>query len=217
MKADNMLGKIKELLNIEAQVEKVELEQATLENGTVIESENFEAGSEVFIVTEDEKVALPIGEYTLEDGEKLIVKEEGIIASIGAEEEKEEEPKEVAAEENLNTDNMENKEVVQEVQDVQEVQENLEEEKKEEMQYATKEELASLQDEIKEIKGMIEKMGKKEEEMSAEDKPIEEKEELSAVEKVKHNPEEEVKTEPVFMSRRGETTFDRVMRRINNI
>ncbi|QDP56397.1 MAG: hypothetical protein GOVbin150_39 [Prokaryotic dsDNA virus sp.] len=209
MKADNMLGKIKELLSIDTETKEVKLEQATLENGTVIESENFEAGSEVFIVTEDEKVPLPVGEYTLEDGEKLIVKEEGIIASIGAE--KEEEPKEEASEENLNTDNMENKEVVQEVQ------ENLEEEKKEEMQYATKEELASLQDEIKEIKGMIEKMGKKEEEMSAEDKPIEEKEELSAVEKVKHNPEEEVKTEPVFMSRRGETTFDRVMRRINNI
>ena len=213
MKADNMLGKIKELLSIDTETKEVKLEQATLENGTVIESENFEAGSEVFIVTEDEKVALPVGEYTLEDGEKLIVKEEGIIASIGEEKEEEpkEEPKEEASEENLNTDNMENKEVVQEVQ------ENLEEEKKEEMQYATKEELASLQDEIKEIKGMIEKMGKKEEEMSAEDKPIEEKEELSAVEKVKHNPEEEVKTEPVFMSRRGETTFDRVMRRINNI
>ena len=209
MKADNMLGKIKELLSIDTETKEVKLEQATLENGTVIESENFEAGSEVFIVTEDEKVPLPVGEYTLEDGEKLIVKEEGIIASIGAE--KEEEPKEEASEENLNTDNMANKEVVQEVQ------ENLEEEKKEEMQYATKEELASLQDEIKEIKGMIEKMGNKEEEMSAEDKPIEEKEELSAVEKVKHNPEEEVKTEPVFMSRRGETTFDRVMRRINNI
>lgn len=210
MKADNMLRKIKELLNIEAQVEKVELEQATLENGTVIESENFEVGSEVFIVTEDEKVALPVGKYTLEDGEKLIIKEEGIIASIG--EEKEEEPKEEASEENLNTDNMDNKEVVQEVQ------ENLEEDKKEEMQYATKEELASLKKDIEEIKGMIDKMGKhKEEEMSAEDKPIEEKEELSAVEKVKHNPEKEVKTEPVFMSRRGETTFDRVMRRINNI
>mgnify|MGYP001273650902 CR=1 FL=1 len=204
-----MLGKIKELLNIEAKVEEVKLEQATLENGTVIESENFEAGSEVFIVTEDEKVALPVGEYTLEDGERLIIKEEGIIASIG---EKEEEPKEEASEENLNTDNMENKEVVQEVQ------ENLEEDKKEEMQYATKEELASLKKDIEEIKGMIDKMGKhKEEEMSAEDKPIEEKEELSAVEKVKHNPEEEVKTEPVFMSRRSETTFDRVMRRINNI
>lgn len=204
-----MLKKIKELLSIDTQ--EVKLEQATLENGTVIESENFEAGSEVFIVTEDEKVPLPVGEYTLEDGEKLIVKEEGIIASIGAEEEKEEEPKEEASEENLNTDNMANKEVVQEVQ------ENLEEEKKEEMQYATKEELASLQDEIKEIKGMIEKMGKKDKEMSAEDTPTEEKEELSAVEKVKHNPEEEVKTEAVFMSRRNETTFDRVMRRINNI
>ena len=213
MKADNMLGKIKELLSIDTETKEVKLEQATLENGTVIESENFEAGSEVFIVTEDEKVPLPVGEYTLEDGEKLIVKEEGIIASIGEEKEEEpkEEPKEEASEENLNTDNMDNKEVVQEVQ------ENLEDEKKEEMQYATKEELASLQDEIKEIKGMIEKMGKKEEEMSAEDTPTEEKEELSAVEKVKHNPEEEVKTEPVFMSRRGETTFDRVMRRINNI
>jgi len=209
-----MLGKIKELLSIDTETKEVKLEQATLENGTVIESENFEAGSEVFIVTQDEleqKIPLPVGDYTLEDGEKLIVKEEGIIASIGAEEEKEEEPKEEASEENLNTDNMDNKEVVQEVQ------ENLEEDKKEEMQYATKEELASLQDEIKEIKGMIEKMGKKEEEMSAENTPIEEKEELSAVEKVKHNPEEEVKTEPVFMSRRGETTFDRVMRRINNI
>ncbi|BAQ92944.1 hypothetical protein [uncultured Mediterranean phage uvMED] len=202
-----MLGKIKELLSIDTETKEVKLEQATLENGTVIES-NFGIGDEVFIVTEDEKVPLPVGEYTMEDGERLIVKEEGIIASIG--EPKEEEPKEEASEENLNTDNMANKEVVQEVQ------ENLEEEKKEEMQYATKEELTSLQDEIKEIKGMIEKMGEKEE-MSAEDKPIEEKEELSAVEKVKHNPEEEVKTEPVFMSRRGETTFDRVMRRINNI
>ena len=64
---------------------------------------------------------------------------------------------------------------------------------------------------------MIEKLGENKEEMSAEEKPIEEKEELSAVEKIKHNPEEEVKSEPVFMSRRGETTFDRVMKRINNI
>ena len=105
---------------------------------------------------------------------------------------------------------------MEKAENVQEVQENLEEDKKEDMQYATKEELASLKDEIKEIKGMIEKMGEKEE-MSAEDKPIEEKEKLSAVEKIKHNPEEEVKTESVFMSRKGETTFDRVMRRINNI
>jgi len=208
MKADNMLKKIKELLSIDTQ--EVKLEQATLENGTVIESENFEVGGEVFIVTEDEKVPMPSGVYTLEDGEKLIVKEEGIIASIG--EEKEEEPKEEASEENLNTDNMENKEVVQEVQ------ENLEEDKKEEMQYATKEELASLQDEIKEIKGMIEKMGEKEE-MSAEEKPIEEKEELSAVEKIKHNPEKVDEKKNVFLygQRKPSTTRDRVLSKIANI
>ena len=62
-----MLNKVKELVGVEAS-EEVKLAQATLENGTVIESEEFAAGSEVFIVTEYEKVALPIGEYTLEDG-----------------------------------------------------------------------------------------------------------------------------------------------------
>ena len=88
-----MLDKIKEILNITSETEEIQLAQATLENGTVVESDNFEKGEEIFIVTEDEKVAMPVGDYTLEDGEKLIVKEEGIIASIGAEE-KEEEPKE---------------------------------------------------------------------------------------------------------------------------
>lgn len=210
MKANDMLDKIKEILNITSETKEIQLAQATLENGTVVESDNFETGEEIFIVTEDEKVAMPVGDYTLEDGEKLIVKEEGIIASVGVEE-KEEEPKEEASEQNLNTDNN-----MEKAENVQEVQENLEEDKKEDMQYATKEELASLKDEIKEIKGMIEKMGEKEE-MSAEDKPIKEKEKLSVVEKIKHNPEEEVKTESVFMSRKGETTFDRVMRRINNI
>ena len=47
-----MLNKVKELVGVEASQE-VKLAQATLENGTVIESEEFAAGSEVFIVTED--------------------------------------------------------------------------------------------------------------------------------------------------------------------
>ena len=95
-----MLNKVKEVLGVELteETQEVKLAQATLENGTVIESENFAAGSEVFIVTEDEKVALPVGEYTLEDGEMLKVEEEGVIASIG----KAEEPAEEASkEENL--------------------------------------------------------------------------------------------------------------------
>ena len=100
MKATEMLHQVKDLLGIETQVEevkeetqeqtqleetvetKVELAKATLENGTVIEAESFEAGKEVFIITEEENVALPVGEYTLDDGKILKVEEEGIIASI---------------------------------------------------------------------------------------------------------------------------------------
>jgi hypothetical protein len=60
----------------------VKLEQQTLENGTIIEAETFAAGSPVFIVTEDQKLPLPIGEYILADGSVLEVTEEGIIGEI---------------------------------------------------------------------------------------------------------------------------------------
>ncbi len=105
MKSTEILNKIKTFLgednveqveetvleeNVEAQEEvKVELAQAKLENGTVLEAEAFEAGNEIFIVTEDEKVAVPKGEYQMEDGRILVVEEEGIIADIKAAEEKE--------------------------------------------------------------------------------------------------------------------------------
>ena len=72
-----MLNDIKTLLNIE-----VKLEEMKLENGTVITTESLEKGNEVFIVTDDEKVAMPVGEYILEDGKLLIVEEEGIIADV---------------------------------------------------------------------------------------------------------------------------------------
>jgi len=79
LKPSEMLDRIGALLSNES----VKLEQMTLDNGTVIEAEMFEAGQSVFIVTEDEQVALPIGEYTLEDGRVITVEEEGIIAAIG--------------------------------------------------------------------------------------------------------------------------------------
>ena len=71
--------------------EKVELAQAKLDNGTVLEAEAFEAGNEIFIVTEDERVAVPVGEYQMEDGQMLVVSEEGIIGEIKSAEESEEE------------------------------------------------------------------------------------------------------------------------------
>jgi phosphoglycolate phosphatase-like HAD superfamily hydrolase len=50
--------------------EQGELATMKLMDGvTVLEADAFEAGMEVFIVTEDEqRVALPVGEYELEDG-----------------------------------------------------------------------------------------------------------------------------------------------------
>lgn len=199
MKATEILSKAKQLLSIEAEVEEVKLAQATLENGTVIEAESMAAGQEVFIVTEDEKVALPVGEYALEDGTALVVEEEGIIASIGADEEAPAE--EVEAEE-----------------------EQLEEEK-EEMGYATKEELAEVKDMIEEIKAMIKDKEEMSEEKSVDeivDDIVEEvKEELSAVEevqKVTHNPEAETKKAfNLYAQKQPASTMDRVLQRISNI
>lgn len=194
MKATEVLKKAKELLSIET--EEVKLAQATLENGTVIEAESFAKGNEVFIVTEDEKVALPVGEYSLESGEVLLVKEEGVIDSIGAKAE-EEKP----SEEDLSTET------------------ELEEEK-EEMKYATKEELSEVKKMVEEIKALIEhdkeKMSSEvvEEEVKEE---VEVKEKLSAIPKVKHNPEEETKKEVfLFGKNRVPSTLDRVFSKISN-
>lgn len=187
MKAQEVLKKAKELLSIDTEVEKVEMAQATLENGTVIEAESMAEGQEVFIVTEDEKVALPVGDYTLEDGTILKVEEEGIIASIGEAEAETEEPAE----------------------------EELAEE--EEMGYATKAELAEVKSMIEEIKAMIgekEEMSSEEVEAPAE---VEEKvEELSAVEKINHNPEAETERQVnLFANKAPQTTMDRVLRQVS--
>ena len=150
-----MLNEIKTLLNIE-----VKLEEQKLENGTVVSAEAFEKGKEIFIVTDDEKVAMPVGEYILEDGRLVVVEEEGIIADV----------REVSDEVPVK------EEEVEETEDLEEV--------KEEMSYATKEEVAEVKTMVEEIKAMLEPK----EEMSEEVKE-EVKEELSAVKPIKHNPE----------------------------
>jgi len=97
-----MIEKIKNVLSLN---EEVKLEQIKLENGTVIEAESFEEGKEVFIVTDDEKVAMPVGEYILEDSKLLVIEEEGLIADVrevsdeAPSEESEEEMEEELAEE----------------------------------------------------------------------------------------------------------------------
>ena len=73
----NVINEIKTLLGME-----IKLAQMKLDNGTVLEAEMFEAGQPVFIINEEDRIALPIGEYILEDGMILVVSEEGIIAEI---------------------------------------------------------------------------------------------------------------------------------------
>ena len=67
--------------------EHLKFEEATLEDGTIISADSFDIGNEVFIVVEDERQPMPVGEYVFADGTLLVVEEEGIIARIGIPEE----------------------------------------------------------------------------------------------------------------------------------
>ena len=208
MKANDILNKIKNIVGVELS-ETVELAEITLENGTILVSEEFTKGNAVFIKGEDGEIALPVGEYSLEDGRVLFVVEEGIIDSIRESAETEEkEAEEELSEETVAEESAEETE--------------LEEEEKEEMQYVTREEFALA---LEEIKSMIEKMGNKEkEDMSEQKEEIKEetKEEVNLSEEktapVKHNPEAEVDNKINFKiaGSRTTTTMDRVYSKIFN-
>ena len=107
------LNKIKVLLGMEQEVTKEELSEATeqmkfeditLEDGTIVSADSLEVGAAVFIMVEEEKQPLPVGEYALADGSLLVVAEEGIIAEIKAAEEEVKE-EEAPAEEMQEADN----------------------------------------------------------------------------------------------------------------
>jgi len=201
MNTNDMISKIKEVVGLS---EEVKLEQQTLENGAILEAESFEAGQEVFIVSEDEKIAVPVGEYQMEDGRILVVAEEGLIAEIKAEEEEAEE-------------------------EVEEVEAKDEEEE----MYATKRELAEVKEMIEEIKAMLEPkedlsaddLGNlmteelaKHEKTELSEVPEEVQEELNqpAAEPIKANPEVQTKQNFKFANKRKLSTLDRVMNKIIN-
>lgn len=191
MKATEMLNKIKTYLGEEAtdivDQEKVELATAKLDNGTVLEAEAFEAGQEVFIVTEDEKVALPVGDYTLEDGKMLVVAEEGIISEI---KDLDEEEEVVEQEEDLGY--VTKQELAEVVSMIEEIKSMIE--KKEDM---SEEAEVELSEELpKEVK----------EELSE-----------PAAEPIAHNPEQKNNNIGVkFAQNRKPSTLDKVLSKINN-
>jgi len=201
MKAQSILNQIKEIVGVKLSEDTaVKLEEVKLDNGTVIVAEKFESGASVFIKSEEEEIALPIGKYSLEDGRELVVKEEGLIESIGEAKEEVEEK----VEEEVEASSEETSEESTEETELEE----------EEMQYVTKEEFNKAMDEIK---AMIDKSSKEE---MQEETVAENKEELSAepTEPLVHNPEAEEKQKFEFhiSSKSEETAMDRIYARINN-
>lgn len=73
----SVINEIKTLLGM-----SVKLAQMQLENGTVLEADSFEMDMPVFIVNGEDRIPVPVGEYTMTDGMILKVEVEGIIASV---------------------------------------------------------------------------------------------------------------------------------------
>lgn len=190
---NNVINQIKSLLGME-----VKLEQMKLADGvTILEADAFEAGMEVFIVTEDEqKIPLPVGEYEMENGFMLVVEEEGIIASYmeapATEEEAPMEQPEAEVPVEAEAATPQAKKTVESI-----VKETF---------FA---EIEALKQENIELKSQLEKL--------SEVKPEEEKVELEEVTPIAFNPEvESTKVDFKYGQNRPMSTLDRVMSKINS-
>ena len=194
-----LLNKARVLLGLE-----VKLEQMKLHNGAILEAEVFEAGAEVFVVADDERVAVPVGEYEAE-GKTIIVSEEGIIGEVKEASAEEEAPAETEAEEveeeELSTETASPKKIVKSIS--------------EEMFFS---EIEKLRTEINELK--LSKTEVVAEEVVELSEVKEDKVELSAeeVEGITHTPENlSNKKELNLYSQKGNknTTRNRIFNKLN--
>ena len=206
-----MINQIKTLLNIE-----VKLEEMKLENGTIVSAESFEKDKEIFIVTDDEKVAMPVGEYLLEDGRLVVVSEEGMIADV----------REVSDEVPSKEDE-EGEEITSDLAEEDEEEKKLEDKEEDYAEVGDWEgmekRIQNLEDAIADLKG--DKESKMEEEVEEEmsiEKPLKSrtvKEEFSeaASKPIKHNPEGESKTKKRIEFAKGKfnaTAIERVLNKL---
>ena len=182
MNSKETLNKVKTLLGLE-----VQLEERKLENGTRFEADSFEAGKEIFIVTdEDERIAVPQGEYLLDDGFMVIIEEDGIISEVkeAVEEEVEEVVEAPVVEEVEATE--------EEVMDMSKMEERMK----------------HLEDAMEELKAKYEDK----EDLSSEETEVE----LSAdVKPIKHNPESKGEIEMnLYAQNKPMSTQDRVFAKL---
>ncbi len=196
MKATEMLSQIKTLLRA-----RIGLAQMTLEDGeTVIEADALEAGQAVFIVSDDERIALPVGEYTTADGQIVVVAEEGTIAEV---------------KDAMEVEKMENDED-------EEKKEELEEVVVEDVPEVAAEEVAAIVEAvvevvapvIEEVKEQVEELYKKFEDQ--EDKKEKMSSQKPARKPMKHNPEakQTVKQNLYSQGANFNTTKDRVFSKL---
>ena len=189
---NSLINQIKTLLGMEVKLETMKLSDGV----TVLEADMFEAGNEVFVVTEDEqKIALPVGEYELEDGRILIVVEEGVISEIKEKEVEEEE--------------------------VEEEEAPIEEEakKEQEMETAKAAPKKIVESMIKEsFFSEIEALKNENIALKAELSMLKEAKEveLSEIKPISFNPENENKSESIKLSsKRARTTMDSILEKLN--
>ena len=198
-KASTTLKAIKTALGMDVKLATMKLEDGV----TVIEAEVFEEGNTVNILTEDEqRIALPEGEYVLEDGMVLKVEEEGIIASVSEMEVKEEEKveEEVVVEDEVAASNKPSQTVATPKKVVEAVTKE---------SYFTKEEVSQLiESKLAELKLELSKEEVKEEvDLSSEE---------MAVKPISHNPESSKPFVNVkYAQNRTKSTLDRVMNKLS--
>jgi len=198
----NVINQIKELLGMEVKLATMKLSDGI----TVLEAEMFEAGAEVFIVATDQKIALPVGEYELEDGRMLIVTQEGIISEIkDAQMAQEEAP-------------MEQPEVEVEVEAEAEAPKDI----KKTVESIVKEtffsEMEALKIENEELKAKLEMFSKVEPiaEVVTEETTEENKVELEEVSPITFNPENVNKSETFkYATKRTRSTMDAILEKLN--
>lgn len=161
---DKIASKVGVMLTGEESKKEVKLEKAVLKDGTPVEIE----GKAIFVLTEDgERLPAPVANHELENGDVVVVEEEGVVKEIIKADSE-------AEEEDLKEDKMEfaSKEDMQNLKkEMDELRGMIEGKDKEEM---SKEDLAKAEPVKEEIK---------KEELSAEE----------PVKKVTHSPEKEVK------------------------
>lgn len=199
MNEKSILNKVRTLLGLEVKLETMKLTDGV----SMLEAESFEAGQPVFILTEDEqRIALPIGEYELEDGRVLVVIEEGVIAEIKEVKEEEEmpeapaqEPAEVEEEVEASTEAPQAKKIVESI-----------------VKESFFSEMEALKKENEELKA---KLSAQTTEVAEEVAPVELSEEPKPI---SFNPENTQATDVFkFASKRNASTMDSVLNRISNI